>query len=217
MATIVYVSTSMLSLFFSFIFAAQWSQRKEWSHSFIGLSLFFYSLASLSLSVGHVFSWYTWTLSLFTLTYALVFPLLLGGAIYRFVHKLKPDLAWQVCLAYISLLFILVLSILTKPEPLVSWLVGTASGLFILLSVWLWLSKEGEAWFWLAMSGGIGLILQFLSTKELLGITSYSLLWLLIFVCLWRALSIDFPLDLAYEQRNREERPQRGEVSWKEV
>lgn len=214
-ATIVYLIASLLSLFFSFIFATPLNQRKEWSHSFIGFSLFFYFLASFSLCVGHLFSWYPWTKGLFTLTYSFVFPLLLGGAIYRVVHKLKQELAWQVALGYASILFMLVLSIMTQPEPLVSWLMKAAGFLFILFSLWLWL-KEGEAWLWFAISGSIGLALQLLSTREWLGATGYSFFWLAILICLWRALSIGFPLDLAYA-RNREERPQRGEVLWKEV
>lgn len=220
MITIVFLGTSLISLFFSFIFATELIQRKEWFSSYISISLFFFSLASLSLFIGHLFAWYSWTIILFNIAYALIFPHLLGIGLHYFLQNSLLRARLQLSLAFASLLFILVLSLATQlmagPDGdlgtntifaaisqlkesslLYKWLPGFSAVIFTLVSLWLWQRRESLSWLWFALSGLVFLGLDQLLLREGLGLASLSLLWIILLGLIWRALSIDFSLDLS--------------------
>lgn len=229
MASIGFLLTSVISLFFSLIFSTEIFQRKLWSNMYVSISLFFFSITSFSLFIGHVFTWYPWIVNLFFIGYALVIPNLLGIALRQVAHKFYPAYTLQVSIGYGAILFILAISYMTQifssdlsfldstnkvlalawlreQISLYFWLTGLSTIMFILFSLWLWMRREGVHWLWFSISGLFFFFIDQMLGNQLLGSLFFSLLWLILLFCIWRAASIDFPLDLAKANEKEEER-----------
>lgn len=169
MAYIGFALTSVISLFFSLIFSTIIFQRKAWHQLFISLSLCLLSITTFSLFVGHFFAWYEWNTQLYTISYALIIPGLLG-----FILTQIASLFYPKSKIWIGLLFFIGLVVLGLNTPYL-WVASLMSILFLLISLSLWIRRQGIAYLWFSCSGLFFYILNYLHEQEQLNLLLLNL------------------------------------------
>lgn len=160
MAYLGFALTSVISLFFSLIFFKIIFQRKTWHQIFIPLSLGLLSAASFSLFTGHFIAWYEWNNQIYTISYALIIPSLFGFILAQTASIIYPKSKIWIGLLCLSGLIALgaFLDYL--------WVASFISILFILLTVLLWIRRQGIAYLWFSCSGFFFYILNYLYAQE---------------------------------------------------
>jgi hypothetical protein len=169
MAYIGFALTSVISLFFSLIFSTMIFQRKRWHLLFISLSLCLLSITSFSLFVGHFFAWYEWTTQVYTISYALIIPTLLG-----FILTQMASLFYPKSKLWIGLLYFIALIVLGSNTSYL-WVASMVSILFIVISLALWIRRQGIAYLWFSCSGLLFYILNYLHEQEQLNLLLLNL------------------------------------------